>query len=50
MFREQGDALLPFCFSFALEHNIKMIHENQKGMKLNGTQSMLIMLIYWTRT
>jgi hypothetical protein len=39
---KQGDALSPLLFNFVLEHAIRKVHENQVGMKLNGTHHLLV--------
>jgi hypothetical protein len=39
---KQEDALSPMFFNFALECVIRKIHENQSGLKLNGTHQFLV--------
>jgi hypothetical protein len=38
----QGDALSPMLFNFAPEYAIWSVHENQMGLKLNGTHQLLL--------
>jgi len=34
---KQGDALSSLLFNFAIEYNIRFVHVNQDGLKLNVT-------------
>jgi len=39
---KQGDALTPMFFNFALEYTIRRVQVNQDGLKLSGTNQLLV--------
>jgi len=39
---KQRDAILPLIFNFAVEYVSRRVEVNQDGLKLNGTQQLLV--------
>jgi len=39
---KEGDALSPLLFNFASDYTIKKVQVNQGGLKLNGTQQLMV--------
>jgi hypothetical protein len=47
---QNGNDLLPFLFSFALEYVTRKVQEGQVGLKLNLTHKMLVLLMMLGKT
>jgi hypothetical protein len=41
----QGDALTPLLFNFAVEYAIRKMEENQVGLKRNGAHQLPVLLL-----
>jgi len=39
---KQGDALSPLLFNFGLDYDIRRVHVNQDGVKINGIYQFLV--------
>jgi hypothetical protein len=39
---KEGNSLSPLLFNFALEYDIRMVQESQVGLKLSGSQHILV--------